>query len=715
MAATKLTTCRICESHCGLLVDVENNKVLKIGPDKSDPYSWRDFCIKAGRADKVLYHPHRIRVPMRRVGDRYVESSWEEAISDIASRLERIIARDSADAVAVYSGNPAAYNTTNMLFSSMFFNALGTRSRYFVTSIDNSPNMFALQEMIGIPWLNPIPDVDNCDYFLLLGMNPAVSALNWGYNVPDGWKRILDAKSSRNAQIVVVDPRKTESAAGASLHIAVKPGGDWAFLLGVIKVILDNGWEAADPQPCLRGLGVIRDLVATVPLPQLVEQSGVTEVQIRAVAQGFAQARTALCIGHTGLSMQTQGTVNLWLSHVLNAITNRFDKVGGRWGNSGISNWTELLSAGDGELPPSRVRKVLPIAGFYPVAILPEEITTPGSGQIKALFINAGNPVSSGPQSDALDTALQELELLVAVDLVQRESHRHAHWLIPGTHMFEREDFSPLKPGLTSEHLVSIDRQVVDPAPDLWSEWEFFLELGLKMNLPMLGKKTLNPLLRATRWLARVTGRRGLSITPRLIWSKMVKDGGVVAWRDIARTERRLPFSAPKIGALSKMIATPDHHINLAPEIIVAECRNLLRSDLVIGSDYPFCLLSRRARQGMNSWLWDTFEEKADWGEEIELNAEDAAVLGVSEGNRVVVTSASGSVVLRAVLSNKIGRGVTTAYFGFGSGVYEPATGQVAMRVGNNIHNRLSSNTRVDTLTGNAVFNNIPVRIEKVA
>lgn len=712
---TKLTTCRICEAHCGLEVEVEDNRVLKILPDKSDPYSWRDFCIKAGTADRTLYHPNRITAPMKRVGDKYVETSWDEAIEAIALSLNEIRAKFGNDAIGTYGGNPSAFNTANSIFSAMFFNALGTRSRYFVTSIDNSANMLALQEMIGIPWMNPIPDVDHCDYFLLLGLNPAISALNWGYNVPDGWKRILRAKKEHGATIVLVDPRKTESAANASQHISVKPGSDWALLLGIIKVVIEKGLYAESPTVPLKGFADIASLAKGADLGRLSILCSVPESLITSIAVAFANAKTAFCIGHTGLSMQRTGTINMWLTHVLNAITDRLDNVGGRYANCGISDWTSLLSIPGDDPPPSRVRGAKTIAGFYPLAILPEEITTPGEGQLKALFINAGNPVVSGPESDTLDEALQQLDLLVAIDLVQRESHRHADWLIPAIHMLEREDYSPLKPGLTSEHFVSIDRKVVEPPEGMWAEWEFFLELGLKMGLPLFGRRSLNPLLRASRWLAGTTGIHQLGVNPRWFWRKMTNDGKAVKWQAINREKRRLKFKADKFGALTDMITHPDGYIHLAPESFITEAKQLLETEVdssAVGP-YPFQLISRRSRNGMNSWLWDTMPEKASLGEELEINPDDADRLGINDGDPVELYSDCASATLNARRSDRIAPGVVAALHGMGSNVYDPASGEVAICVGKNIHNRLCSNKNVDVLSNNAVFNDIRVDLRR--
>lgn len=263
------TFCRYCLASCGLEVTVEDNRVLKIAADKLNPHSWSDFCAKGRTAGQVVEHPRRILAPMRRVGDTYVEASWDEAIGDIAQRMNRIIEADGPDAVAAYYGNPAGYSSSNLVFMNAWLDAIGTYNRYAVGSVDQNALHVVAEAMYGSPLMVPVSDVDNCDYFLIVGANPAVSAWNWVESVPGGWRRAL-ARQKQGARIVVVDPIRTESAQAADLHLPVRPGADWALLLGMVKVILDEGREhRADCAELAAGVPDLRALVAGADIDDL--------------------------------------------------------------------------------------------------------------------------------------------------------------------------------------------------------------------------------------------------------------------------------------------------------------------------------------------------------------------------------------------------------------------------------------------------------------
>src|SRR5690606_33346742 len=205
------TFCRYCLAACGVEVTVEDNRVVNISADRANPHTWHDFCAKGRTAHQVVEHPRRILAPMRRVGDRYVEADWDEAITDIATRLNALIDADGPDAIGLYYGNPTGYSTSNLIFMNAWLDAVGTNNRYAVGSVDQNALHVVAEAMYGSPIMVPVSDVDNCDYFLIVGANPAVSAWNWVESVPDGWRRAL-RRQRAGATIVVVDPIRTETA-----------------------------------------------------------------------------------------------------------------------------------------------------------------------------------------------------------------------------------------------------------------------------------------------------------------------------------------------------------------------------------------------------------------------------------------------------------------------------------------------------------------------
>ncbi len=208
MSTTVYTFCRYCSAACGIEVTVEDNRATRISPDKQNPHSWQDFCAKGRTASELVEHPRRILQPMRRVGDSYVEASWDEAITDIAARMTAAVDADGPDAIGLYYGNPAGYSSSNVLFMIAWLDAVGTQNRYAVGSVDQNAMHVVADAMYGSILMAPVSDIDNCDYFLVVGANPAVSAWNWLETVP-GW---LEANAGTAA------PRCHPGGGGSGAH-----------------------------------------------------------------------------------------------------------------------------------------------------------------------------------------------------------------------------------------------------------------------------------------------------------------------------------------------------------------------------------------------------------------------------------------------------------------------------------------------------------------
>lgn len=716
MERTIFTHCHYCMCLCGLRITVDGDRISSIEPDRDNPYSWRDFCRKGKTADHVRNHPLRIQTPMRRVGDRYVPASYEEAVEDIAARLKRIIDAHGADAVGTYHGNPLGFSFANSIFFGALLDALGTGNRYWVGSIDQNNTHVVQEAMYGSELISLPADVDECKCFLLIGMDPALSKFGWVDVIPNGWNRMLEAKA-RGADVIVVDPRHSETARHADTHVAILPGQDWAFLLGLLHVIFSEGIEQRDTATPLNGVDVVRTLALEAPLDELSRRCGIPVDTIRNVARRFAAAPTAVCITHTGVSQTEAGTIGEWLGHVLNAVTNRLDVAGGKRFER---SYVDLPAVFGKFAPPTRHHTRLcdrpAIAGFHALTELADEITTPGPGKIRAMLIAGGNPVVSGPDGDILDKAFAGLDLLVAVDLVQRESHRHAHWLIPGTHWLERSGLHALVAGLMDAPFAQFAPRVVPPPAGIKEEWEFFIDLALAMKRPLFGKKGINSLVRASRALARWTGRPGLAMNPGWIERALVFSGRRLKYRDILAHPHGWLFDRKRYGDLASALRTADKTVHCAPPLFVAECRRLLAEEArAQTADYPLLLVNRRSLESMNSWLNETpglFEMHRS--NAVEIHPDDAARLGLEEGMPARVSSAAGSVELPVAFVENGRPGVVTIAHGWGSRIFDPQGGAPAEALGTN-RNLLTSRQRVDPLSQMAAFNGTPVRIEPVA
>ena len=539
--------------------------------------------------------------------------------------------------------------------------------------------------------------------------------MGWVTNVPNGWRRILAAQA-KGADLIVVDPRRTATAEKANTHLAVRPGQDWALLLGLLKVILDKGWEHPEDCARLHGFDAVRSLVVEADLDDLSGRCGIPVDDIVDVARRFALAPTGFCDSHTGVSQHTTGTLAEWFSHLLNLVTGRIDRPGGRRYERGyvstVDLWAKMAPDQKGT---SRVRGLPAVAGYQPVAELADEISTPGPGQIRALIMNAGNPVITGPNGARLDAALAGLDLLVAVDLLQRESHRHAHWLIPDTHWLERDDLFALASQLQEQPFVQYAPRAVAPPPEVREAWHFFTDLALAMRVPMFGRRGVNGFIRLTRLAARVAGRPALAFNPQWVSRILVASGRRIRWKDIMAHPHGWIFAEKEFGHFHRSLKTSDGRVHAAPAEFVAEARRRLATPAPQPPPgYPFALVSKRHKDTMNSWLGDLPGIRPDTrSNDVEINPDDADRLGVETGDLVRVASPSASIDLPATVSDAVAPGVVVIEQGWGSAVFDPSGQEPPDRQGGN-RNALVSDTDLDPLSQVPALNSQPVSVKRL-
>ena len=711
---TVYTTCRYCESCCGLAVevDVAANRVVRIKADQENPGSWRDICNKGLSAHEVVEHPQRLRFPMKRVGDAYMRVSYEEAVEGVAADLRRIMDRHGPDAIGSYIGNPVGFGS-DIIFSLGLIDGIGTSSRFSASSLDQNNQHVVSDALFGCSFLPLSPDVDRCDYLLLIGGDPATSRFGWLGSATDGWNRML-ARQAQGAKIVVVDPRRTRSADDADLHLAIEPGTDWAFLLGLLTVIFREGIESKSAVGRLPEDHVarLRSLIDLVNMEALSKRTGIAVTTVEEVARGFARAKGAACITMTGVSQNDTGTLGQWLSTVLDIITDHLDRPGGRCWDAGFVNMTDFATRSLSNDGLSRVRGLRTVLGCRSVCELPDEIDTPGEGQIRALIMQAGNPVVAGPDGAALDRSLASLECLVVVDLVQRESHRHAHWLIPAPHWLERAELPFNLANAQDRSFIQYANRAVDPPPDVRPEWEFFTDVALAMGVPMLGRRGVNTAIRASRWLAKAFRRPGLAISPALVERVAVTASKRASYKRIKEAPHGVVHGDKRFGQLAEF--RKGAPIFVAPEELCEELRSKLGEAPSPTKEYPFVMTGRRSLHLMNSWLTELPNTlKRERENRCEIHPEDAASLGVSDGDRVRVQSETGVIELPAEVTDRVRRGIVCIPHGWGSRVFSPADAAEPIVYGVN-RNLLVDNCTLDPLSGTPKLNSTRVAVERV-
>lgn len=480
------TYCRICEPLCGLVATVRDGELVELRPDRDHPLSKGFACPKGIAMTEIQNDPDRVLHPLRRRPDGTFERvGWDAALSDIAARLTRLRRAYGGAAIGWYFGNPATFSYSHPLWLSGFMAALGSPRLYSAGSQDVNNRFAASALLYGAPSLVPIPDLRRTDLLLMIGANPLVSHGSI-ISVPR-IKDELTAIVRRGGRVIVVDPRRSETA-GVYEHLPVRPDGDAWLLLSLLQVIFaEHRDDPAGYADSATGAATLRELAAAFPPERTESRTGVPPEVVRGLARDLATADHAVVYGRTGSCLGRHGTLVAFLMDALTMVTGNLDHAGGGiFGTSPIlvDELLRLSGLATYAKTRSRVGGFPDVLGTFPAGIMAKEITTPGPGRLRALFVSAGNPVLSVPGGGAaLAAALDELELLVCIDLYVTETGRKADYILPATTFLEREDF-PLP--FLQNHLtpyVTWTEPVVRPRGAARQEWEIIDDLARRMRL----------------------------------------------------------------------------------------------------------------------------------------------------------------------------------------------------------------------------------------
>ncbi len=703
--AARLHTCMLCEAVCGLAVEMDGATVKGVRGDADDPFSRGHICPKAAAIADVQGDPDRIREPQRREGERWRAVSWDAALDEAGERLAAVQRKHGRSAVAFYLGNPSVHSYSAMLGVPFFSRALGTRTRFSATSVDQLPHMLAALEMFGHQLLLPVPDVDRTRFFLMLGANPRAS--NGSLMTAGGISRRLDELRERGGKLVVVDPRRTETAAEADQHFAIRPGTDALLLLAILHVLFEEGRaDLRHLAPFTDGLASLREAAARFPPERVAERTGIPAREIRELARAFAAAPSAVAYGRVGASTQEFGGLAAWLVIALNAVTGNLDREGGFLFTSPAADLVGLSARmGDhGHFAAwrSRVRGLPEFGGELPAATLAEEIDTPGDGRIRALVTFAGNPVLSTPNGARLERALSGLEYMVSIDLYRNETTRHANLILPTSFGFERDHYDVVFYTLSVRNAARYVKPLVPAPPQVRGDFEVLLDLALRIRRHGGGRqgRMLGAVLRTVR---AVGERRLLDLLLRFGPHRL-------SLRKLERHPHGIDLG-PLRPQLPARLCTKDKRLQLAPPIFL---RDLDRLEARLAqSPAELVLIGRRALRSNNSWMHNSLRlVKGPPGCVLLMHPEDAAERGLRPGARARVESRVGSVEVPVGVTADVARGVVSLPHGWGHTRQGAALGVASAHAGASL-NDLTDEQAVDVLSGNAVFSGVPVSVKR--
>jgi len=700
MATTvRRTSCNLCEAICGVLVTVEDGRVTDIRGDDADPLSRGHICPKAVALKDLQEDPDRLTKPVRRTSDGWEELGWDEAYEFVVTRLLEIQKEHGRNSVGVYLGNPNVHSLGAMTHMPTALRLLRTRNRFSATSVDQLPHMLAAYLLYGHQLMVPVAAIDRTSYLLMLGANPLAS--NGSMMTAPGFGRRLKEVRKRGGRVVVIDPRRTETAAVADEHHFVRPGTDAAFLLALIHQVIADGHAA--PAQYVDGLDAVKAVVQEWTPDRAAEVTGIDADTIRRIAREFATAERAACYGRNGVSTQEFGAVCQWAVQVLNIITGNLDRPGGTMIPRPAVDTLRGIGRGHFGAWKSRVRGLPEFGGELPASVMAEEILTPGDGQIRALVTVAGNPVLSVPNGRKLDEALDQIDFMVAVDPYINETTRHANVILPPTPPLERDHYDIAFHQLAVRNTARWNDAVLAKPAEARHDWEIFRGLGLALlrRTPRSRQKLI-----ATARL-RVNPRRvvdvGLRIGPyRLSVRKLRKSAGGV---DLGPLQPSLP----------RALRTKDKRIDLAQQLILEDLPRV-RAALFASIDTgQLLLIGRRHLRSNNSWMHNSARlVKGKPRHQLLMNPDDLESRELFDGQLVEVSSASGSVSVEVAASKDMMPGVVSLPHGFGHG-RTGARLSVANQVAGASANDVTDADLTDTLAGTAALNGVPVKVTAVS
>jgi anaerobic selenocysteine-containing dehydrogenase len=671
------------------------------------------ICPKAVALQDIYNDPDRLRTPVKRTDSGWQDISWTQAFDEVADGLKHIQQQHGSNSVAIYLGNPTVHNFDAMIYGPMFFRTLKTANRFSATSVDQLPEQLVSLLMFGHGLLIPLPDLDRTGFHIIFGANPVVS--NGSMMTAPGVGKRLKAIRERGGKLVVIDPRRTETAAIADQHLFIRPGSDVWMLLAMLHVVFNEKLQKlAAVAGFTRGLETIEQLVQDYSPEQVTAVTGVSPVDLRILVRDFCATPGASCYGRIGVSTQRYGTLTQWLITVFNIVTGNLDIPGGTMFSKPAFEILSPVPKGKKGFADrlSRVRKLPNFSGEFPVATLAEEITTSGQGQVRALVTNAGNPVLSTPNGKQLDKALGQLDFMVSIDIYRNETTRHANIILPPLTSLERSQYDAAFQALAIRNGAKFSQPVFRAGKEQRSDAQIFLELGWRMH-------NGGHLSKALGWFKKEILQR---IGSGWIINRKLKQGPYYTSHGLDLKKLKQNPHGIDLGPLQPCLPgrlfSDDKTINLIPGEFVSELERLNKITLTADPasnmpEFDLRLIGRRDPRSNNSWLHNSYRMVKGKKRCLALvHPQDAAARDIQDGDMAVVRSRVGTIRIPVSIDENIMPGVISIPHGWGHRVDGVGLRIARQHAGVNT-NILTDDYFLDSLSGNAALNGVPVSLDK--
>ncbi|BBX10768.1 molybdopterin-dependent oxidoreductase [Mycolicibacterium aichiense] len=739
------TACILCECNCGIVVQtsVEDGvrTLARIRGDKDNPASQGYTCNKALRLDHYQNNRSRLTSPMRRRSDgSYEEIDWDTAITEIAEGFRGIADAYGGEKIFYYGGGGQG-NHLGGAYSGAFLKLLGSRYR---------SNALA-QEKTGEAWVDfqlygghTRGEFEHAEVSVFVGKNPWMSQ-----SFPRARTVLNDIAKDPARSMVVIDPVLTDTAKMADFHLRVRPGADaWCLAALAAVLVQENLCNEAFLAEHVHGADEVRAVLATVPIAEYAERSGVDEELVRAAARRIAGADSVAVFEDLGVQQAPNSTLCSYLNKLLWILTGSFAKPGGQHLHSSFAPLFSLSGVGRSPVTGAPI-----IAGLVPSNVVPEEILTDHPDRFRAMIVESANPAHSIADSENCRAAFESLELLVVIDVAMTETARLAHYVLPAASQFEKPEatffnFEFPRNEFHLRHRLFEPTPGTLPEPEIWSRLvralgvvsdddlrplrdaarqgrdaytqAFFTELAanpaLGKALPFVLYETLGPTL--PDGLAGAAALWGLAQKAAVTYPDAVRraghaDGNAL-FDAILESKSGVTFSVHEYADDWSLISHPDRKIALVIPEMLNDIRALakVRPELT-DPEFPIVLSAGERRAfTANDILRDPSWRKRDADGALRVSVEDAAALGLVDGGRVRITTAAGSAEATVEISETMMAGHAALPNGFGLD-YVDADGR--RRVPGVAPNALTSTDWRDPYAGTPWHKHVPARLEAVS
>ena len=711
---------------CGLEIETEGDRVVRVRGDRQDVWSHGFICPKGASLGHLHHDPDRLRVPMIREGETWKEATWDEAFARCEQLLRPVIAEHGIEAVTVYIGNPTVHNYSLSRYSGALMAFSGMTVTWSAGTVDQWPRNLVSAQLYGNAWSIPIPDVERTDLLVIMGANPHASNGSL-LSYPDLIGE-LDRIRERGGRTIVIDPRRTGTAERADEWIPVVPGTDAALLLSVVSVLAEE--DLVDLGPMVgrvRGVEEVLELARPFTPERVSAWCGVDPGRIRDLARSLAAAQRAVVYGRIGLCNQEFGTLATWLVDVVNVLTGRLEAEGGalfsRPAISTISSTARRRGPVRTGRWKTRVRGAPEVLGQAPISCLAEEIAIPGPGRTRGLITVAGNPALSAPDAGRLEEALPMLDVMISIDNYLNETTRHAHVILPGVSALEQPHCDEALWGFALRSVARWSPAIFDPG-ERPREWEILLRLGAILGGTPAGEVDVDALDEAG--FSFRAGRH--EVTPDQVDSRLKGPDRIVdltlrlsPWGDglgarpdgitlekLKQSPHGMAFG-PASTPIEEILRTASGDVELVHDDIVGD---LARLESRMAEAHPALLLiGRRDVRSNNSWMHNLpVLVRGKNRATLLIHPEDASSRGLRDGALAEVSTAAGTVQAPVEVTDSIRPGVVSLPHGWGHDRPGIRASVAAAHAGPNT-NELTPGFLLDIPSGNAAVNGVPVEV----